>query len=53
MNKREIVARIKADLQNAEHLFRLMDDVDVKMRLGAQCGYIRNLLEWIEQGGKV
>lgn len=53
MNKRQIVAKIKADLQNAEFLFKLMDDGDVKLRLGAQCGYIRNLLEWIQQEGKV
>jgi hypothetical protein len=52
MNKRDIITKIKADLQNAELLFKLMDDCDVKIRLGAQCGYIRNLLEWIELKGK-
>jgi hypothetical protein len=53
MNKKDILKKIQNDLDNAELLFKLMDDGDVKMRLGAQSGYIRGLLEWINQEGKV
>lgn len=53
MNKKDIMIKIRADLDNAELLFKIMDDGDIKIRLGAQAGYIRGLLEWITQEGKV
>jgi hypothetical protein len=53
MNKRDILKKIQNDLNNAELLFKIIDDGDVKIRLGAQSGYIRGLLEWIAQEGKV
>lgn len=53
MNKKQIVNKLKVDLQNAKSLMEIMNDCDIKIRLDAQRGYILNLLEWIEQDAKV
>lgn len=53
MSKRQIMAKIKSDIINAQHLFNILDESLVKERLEAQIGYMRNLYEYIEQEGKV
>ena len=53
MNKKEIVNKLKTDLGYAHKLISIMPKNDICERLEAQIGYINNLLEWIEHGGKV
>lgn len=53
MNKRQILSKLKIDLESGEMLHKIIEDYDTKLRLGAQNMYIRNLIEWITQEGKV
>jgi hypothetical protein len=54
MNKREIVNKLRVDLTNANHLIeKELVSFDSKVSLEAVVGYIKSLLERIEQEGKV
>ena len=53
MNKRDIINKLNVDLRNAKHLLAIMDEDHICERLEAQIGYINNMLEWIQQEGKV
>ena len=54
MNKRDIICKLKADLKNGRTI--LLNEYcsdESKMRLEAVVGYIENMLERIQQDGKV
>lgn len=53
MNKRQIVNKLNVDLRNAQELLRVMEGDPICERIQAQIGYIENMIEWINQEGRV
>lgn len=53
MNKRQIVAKLKSDLGACNALIQASFASDSQIKLEAMRDYILNVLEYIEQEGKV
>ena len=53
MNKRDIVAKLQSDKNALEYLLKGMFASDLKIKLDSKLEYVVQLLEYIQQEGKV